>query len=48
MYFNDLGIRIFSVFYTKALKLTIYLVTSVSEILDDLGIASSWLRVSGL
>lgn len=48
MYFNDLVIRVFSVFYTKALKFTVYLVASVSDILDYLGIASSWLRVSGL
>jgi len=48
MYFNDLVIRIFSVFYTKVLKLTIYLLASFHEILDDMGIASSWLRVPGL
>lgn len=32
MHFNGLVIKIFSVFYTKALKLTIYLVTFVNEI----------------
>lgn len=48
MYFSDLGIRISSVFYTKALNWSIYLVASVNEILDILGIASSWLHVPGL
>lgn len=32
MYFNGLVIKIFSVFCTKALKLTIYLFESVNEI----------------
>lgn len=45
MYFNDTN---FSVFYTKALKSTIYSVASVDEISDDLAIASSWLRVPSL
>lgn len=47
MYFSDLGIRISTVFYTKALNRSIYLVASVNEILDTLGIAS-WLHVPGL
>lgn len=48
MYFNYLVIQNFSVFYTKALKLTVYLVASVNEISDDLAVASSWLRVPSL
>lgn len=48
MYFSDLGIRISTVFYTKALDRSIYLVASVNEILDTLAIASSWLHVPGL
>lgn len=48
MYFNDLGIQIFSGFYIKVFNLIFYLVASVNEILNDLGISYFWLSVSGL